>query len=77
MNEFPLTIHLRTRFGIWCSLFANPEYSFFFFFFGAQIPPALVPPWTRVHPGILASKQIPYSPFRLALTFLDLHGSSE
>lgn len=50
---------------------------FFFFFFGAQIPPALVPPWTRVHPGILASKQIPYSPFRLALTFLDLHGSSE
>lgn len=32
MNEFPLTIHLRTRFGIWCSLFANPEYSFFFFF---------------------------------------------
>lgn len=45
--------------------------------FGAQIPPALVPPWTRVHLRMLTSKQIPFFPFHWALTFPDLHGSSE
>lgn len=48
-----------------------------FFLVGAQIPPALVRPWTCVHLRTLVSKQILFSPFPLALTFPDLYSSSE